>query len=450
MRLPFLHTPLTADEGGYGEIARLWDGGARLYDQAWVDRPQGLLLVFRAILHFDGGSTSAIRQAAALVSALVVVATMAVTARIAGRIPAICAGLLLAALGSSPLIESFTLSGEMLASLPAILSLLAFGGYLHGGRARWLVVCGLLTGCAVMTKQSGFDGGLAAVALLLLTRRRSGLAPAAVIVAAALLPVAVAALAAPSFLDWWYAMVTYRGQGDSIVSGSPGTRLAQFGDTLPEVARALAALVALAAYGWRDSPLLGRLWLAAAALGVLGGGNFHAHYYIQLAPPLALLAGVGASRIVRRRAGLMAGVCAGLAAWSLSAAVPLWFDSPRAQAAAVFPSDGHLQRDAMVVAYVRAHSRPGDRIFVMWAAADVYYLADRDPAVPYIWFRNIQAIPGALDLVRAALASPSRPALVVAEQPPGAIDSSGATARVLAQRYRLAATVDGIPVYRAR
>jgi 4-amino-4-deoxy-L-arabinose transferase-like glycosyltransferase len=450
LRLPFLHAPLTADEGGYGEVARLWDGGARLYDQAWVDRPQGLLLVFRAILHLDGGSVTAIRLAAALVGALVVLATMAVTARIAGRIPAICAGLLLATLGASPLIESFTLSGELLASLPAVLSLAAFAAYLRRGGGRWLVVCGLLTGCAVMTKQSGFDGGLAAVAMLLITRRRSGLAPAAVIVVAALLPVALAAVSAPSLSDWWYAMVTYRGQGDSIISGSPSDRLSQLWDTLPAAARALAALAALAAYGWRSSPLLGRLWLGAAALGVLGGGNFHAHYYVQLAPPLALLAGVGAARVLERRAGLVAGVSAGLAVWGLAGAVPLWFDSPRAQAAAVFPSDGHLQRDGAVADYVRAHSRPSDRIFVMWAAADVYYLSDRAPAVPYMWFRNIQAVPGALDQVRAVLASAQRPLLVVSEQDPGALDTSGRTAQLLASGYRLVARVEGIPIYSAR
>jgi 4-amino-4-deoxy-L-arabinose transferase-like glycosyltransferase len=385
-----------------------------------------------------------------VVGALVVLATIVLTARIAGRIPAIWAGLLLATLGASPLIESFTLSGELLASLPAVLSLLAFAAYLRRGGGRWLVACGLLTGCAVMTKQSGFDGGLAAVAFLLITRRRAGLVPSAVIVLTALLPVAVAVLSAPSASDWWYAMVTYRGQGDSIVSGSPGDRLSQFWDTLPEVARSLSALAALAAVGWRRSPLMARLWLGAAALGVLGGGNFHAHYYVQLAPPLALLAGIGAARLLERRAGLAAGVCAGLALWGVVAVAPLWFDSPRAQAAAVFPADDHLQHDAAVVDYVRAHSRPGDRIFVMWAAANVYYLADRDPAVPYMWFRNIQAVPGALDDVHAALAAADRPLLVVAEQGPGSLDASGETARLLESGYRLAATVSGVPIYRRR
>ena len=406
--------------------------------------------MFRAILHVDGGSAAAIRIAAAVVGALVVLATMVLTQRTAGRIPAIAAGLLLAVLGSSPLIESFTLSGELLASLPAILSLIAFVAYLRSGRGGWLIACGLLTGCAVTIKQSGFDGGLAAVAFLLLSRRRQGLAPSLVIVASAAVPVAAAALLSPSPSDWWYAMVTYRGQGDSIVSGSPADRFSQFRETLPELVRALAVPALLAGYGWRRSPLLARLWLAAAAIAVLGGGNFHAHYYVQLAAPLALLGGVGAALVLERRSGLMAGICAGLAVWSLSAAVPLWFDSPEAQARRVFPADAHLQHDAAVVDYVRAHTRPGQRIFVMWAAANVYYLSDRPPAVPYMWFRNIQAIPGALDQVHEVLAGDDRPQLVVAEQSPSSLDSSGETARLLAEHYRPATRIGDVVIYRAK
>jgi len=384
------------------------------------------------------------------VGALVVAAVFALAYRTAGRIPAIAAAMLLATLGASPFIESFTLSGELLASLPAVLSLLAFVQYQRGDRMRWLVACGLLTGCAVLMKQSGFDGGLAAVAFLLLCRRRAGIVPAAVVVGCALVPVAVAAITAPSFHDWWYAMVTYRGQGDSIVSGSLSARFSQFRDTLPEVLRALAPLAALTAYGWRRSPVLLRLWLGAAALGVVGGGNFHAHYYIQLAAPLAVLGGVGAARLWETRSGLVAGVACGLALWSAVAIVPLWFDSPSAQAAHVFPNDEHLQHDAAVIAYVRSHTAPGQRIFVMWAAANVYYLSDRVPAVRYMWFRPLQVIPGALGEVHSALGEPRRPPLVVAEQPADALDTSGETARLLDRYYRPVEHIGSVVIYRAR
>ena len=83
----------------------------------------------------------------------------------------------------------------------------------------------------------------------------------------------------------------------------------------------------------------------------------------------------------------------------------------------------------------------------MWAAADIYYLADRDPAVRYMWFRNIQAIPGALGEARRALAGPDPPALVVVENLPGGMDQTGATGRILRTRYRRVAAVAGVPIY---
>jgi 4-amino-4-deoxy-L-arabinose transferase-like glycosyltransferase len=399
------------------------------------------------MLHVDGGSANALRALAAAAAAVVVALTMGVTARLAGRIPATIAGLTVATVGASPFIESFTLSGELLAAVAATASMLAFVVHLRDGRMRWLLAAGLLTGCAVLVKQSAFDAGAAAAVYLVWTRRRAGLLPAAALVGAAFVPVVVAAASAPSFHDWWYAMVTYRDQADSILTGSFEARLRMASDSLPAAAKGLGAMAVIAALGWRRWPPLAVLWLAFAAVGVVGGGNFHDHYYQQMVPPLGVLAGVGGAEVWRRRqAPAIAAVAVAVAA-SVAVTVPLWFDSPTAQARNVFPSDPHLRTDAAVVRYVRAHTSPGQRIFVMWAAADIYYLADRDPALRYMWFRNVQAIPGALEEARRMLAGPHPPALVVEVNPPGSIDHTGAVARILARRYRLAATVHGVPVY---
>ena len=198
LRAPFFGAPLTADEGGYGEVARLWSHGATLYRDAWVDRPQGLELVFRAILHVDGGSATAMRALAAVVAAGVAALTMAVTARMAGRIAAVGAGLLVATAGASPFIESFTLSGELLASLGGV----RVDAGLRDPPAKRPAGSGSSPRASsrdarCMLKQSGFDAGAAAALYLVVTRRREGLAPVAVLVGAALVPVAVgAALAA--------------------------------------------------------------------------------------------------------------------------------------------------------------------------------------------------------------------------------------------------------------
>src|SRR3954447_15917528 len=108
VRLPFWKAPLTADEGGYAEVARLWSHGATLYGGAWVDRPQGLVIVFRA-LHLIGGSPFAMRATAAVVAALVVAATMLLTLRLArGRITAVTAGRLGGTARGSPFIQAVT------------------------------------------------------------------------------------------------------------------------------------------------------------------------------------------------------------------------------------------------------------------------------------------------------------------------------------------------------
>jgi len=449
VRLPFFGAPLTADEGGYAEAARLWDHGATLYRDIWVDRPQGLVLIFRGVLQI-GSSTDAIRAVAAFAGALSVLAAMLLAFRLTGRrTAALACGLLMATFGASPFLESFTLAGELLASLAALLSLLAFAAYLRSRVTWWLVAAGLASGCAVMIKQSGFDSALAILAYLAWTERRRAIRPGTVVVAAAAAPVVAGLLAAVSLHRWWFAIVGYRGSGDSIVTGSFVHRLDLLQQSLPAAAKGLGLLILLAALGWRGSTLLVRLWLGAAVIGVIGGGNFHFHYYLQLVPPLAVLAGPGVEKLFARRETLLGAAFAGGAIATVALTVPLMFDSPRAQAKAIWPHDPHLQHDAAVVRYVRAHTGPGQKILVVWAAADVYFLADRAPVIPYMWFRNIEAVPGARAEAHRALAA-RRAALVIESQQPDSADPSGRTTAILASEYRRVATVDGVPVLAPR
>jgi hypothetical protein len=205
----------------------------------------------------------------------------------------------------------------------------------------------------------------------------------------------------------------------------------------------------LAIVGWRGSPVLVRLWLGAAALGVLGGGNFHVHYYLQLVPPLAILAGTGVEKLVARHAWKAALAFLAVAVATVVVTAPLWVESADAQAKTIWPDDPHLRHDAALVRYLDAHTAHGQKVLVLWGAADVYYLADRAPAIPYMWRRNIEAIPGVLDRLQRELAS-GRPALVAAVQSPNGLDHTGRTAAILSSRYRRVAVVEGVPVYRLR
>ncbi|PWU17643.1 MAG: hypothetical protein C5B48_15710 [Candidatus Rokuibacteriota bacterium] len=357
--------------------------------------------------------------------------------------------MLMGTFGASPFIESFTLSGELLASLPAVLSLFAFTGYMRGGGRRWLVLAGVLSGCAVMVRQSAFDASLAAVAYLLITERRRALPAVALLLGGVALPIAAGALAASNVGQWWGAVVAYRWRGDSILTGSLAHRLGLFWSSVPPATYALGLLALLTALGWRRAPLIARLWLGAAAVGVLAGGNFHYHYYLQLVPPLCVLGGVGVAWLREERRLAAAGAAAAVAVATIALTAPLWLDSGNAQAREIWPHDPHLVHDRAVASYVRAHTSPRDKVLVLWAAASIYYLADREPAVRYLWFRNLQLLPHAVEELRRAL-SAGEPKLVVLVQQPDRLDETGATRRILRERYQRVALVGGVPILARR
>jgi hypothetical protein len=296
-----------------------------------------------------------------------------------------------------------------------------------------------------MIKQSAIDGLLTIVVAVLVCERRRAVRPIATALACAAIPVVAGALLSGAPADWWGAVAGYRAQGDSLLTGSVGHRVDLFLGTTPEALKGLGAMLALAVVGWRDAPLVPKLWLGAAALGVLGGGNFHAHYYIQLAPPLSLLGAFGVVAIARRAPRLVAPTLFAVAAIVLVLTIPVAIETPGAQARSIWPADPHLTADEAVARWVRAHSRPRDSVQVLWGAASIYYLADRDPSLRYMWRRPIESVPGALEELRRLLAR-SEPALVVLAQDAEVGDPSGRTALILRARYRLAAVASGIPI----
>jgi 4-amino-4-deoxy-L-arabinose transferase-like glycosyltransferase len=434
LRLPFLGLPLTADEGGYAEVARLWQHGHRLYGGLFVDRPQGLLLVYRLLLDLGANTTEALRAGAVVAGLATVIALAVFVTRVGGRINGAVAALLLGTAGATPFVESFTLSGELLASFAAVCALAVFAGFLRDGRLAWAAGAGVLCGCAVMVKQSGLDAPVAIGLFLAWKREWRALG---VVVAAACVPVVLGVLTASSAHGWWEAVVAYRGQGDSLVTGSLGGRLHQFWDTAPAAALALGPLAVVAAFGFGRSHLLMRFWLLGAAIGVLGGGNFHAHYYVQLAAPLAALGAYGVERL--GRPALVAVVAVAVVSTGALA-----LTSRTTQTRTIWPHDPHLRYDAAVVRLIRDQVPRGQEIAVTWGDADLYFLADRDPAVYALWYRNAQAIPGvaARDIAAVRRGVP----LVVALEP--SLRAFPALRAALRCNYREVLVAGPLHVYR--
>ena len=204
--------------------------------------------------------------------------------------------------------------------------------------------------------------------------------------------------------------------------------------------------------------------LVASAVGAAAGARFYPHYYIQLVPPLALLAAPYFARL-----------------WSGKAKPRYWFLRPAVTFAwlaitvAAF-SISHWQflswhrEPSETARYLSEHSAPESRVFI-WgrSAAEVYLHARRRPACRYVLTfpltgfvfggelpgldtRN-RIVPGAWNDLEEDFRK--HPPVLIADlySNPGAqypVHDFPVLARLLAQRYRaVAKTADGV-IYRMR
>src|SRR6266536_1065571 len=118
--------------------------------------------------------------------------------------------------------------------------------------------------------------------------------------------------------------------------------------------------------------------LAASAIGAAAGARFYPHYYIQLIPPLALLAAPYYARL-----------------WSRTVQPPHWLLRPGVTyawlALTIIAFSIHHWRGlaprrvpSKTGRYLFTHSDPADRIFVWGQSPEIYLDAHRRPACRYI------------------------------------------------------------------
>jgi len=447
LRLPFLNAGLSPDEGGYAYVASQWARGARLYGSDWVDRPQGLILVYRLLL--EGGNTpAAIRLGAVLFGCGITLLLGLAGWLLRGPWTGAAASLVYAVVGVAPHLQGFTFNGELAAALPATAAVVAALAWRGDGRLGWLLVGGAAGALGILMKQSGFDGLLVVLAVVLAERRARRLRSLAAVVAGAAVPLGLSAIHGllVGWNDYWYAVVGYKLSAPSGAAAGIGRRLASLGGSWLGAERDLAIPVAVAvgltavALVRRQELRIPLLWLGAAFLGFNAAALYWPHYYVQLLPPLALLIAVGAASLPGRVVALAAiALVAGPALSQLSTL-------DRMSTAAkehVIPYYGQFVRDSRIAREVDRITRPGEPIYALDSEADLYFLADRPAAFPYLWSHPLEEIPGALGQLRTLLAGADRPRLVVVFRSPAIVDRTGALARILARGYAPLETVPG-------
>src|SRR5947209_526726 len=157
LRAPFIAAGIGPDEGGWAYVAREWARGGHLYGNAWVDRPQGLMLVYRALLAI-ADRPWAIRLGAVAAGAAITLLVGTIAWLSQSRNAALAAAWIYAVVGVGPRTQGFTFNGELAAAVPAAAAVAAALAWRRTCRPAWLLVAGLLGGLGILMKQSGFDG----------------------------------------------------------------------------------------------------------------------------------------------------------------------------------------------------------------------------------------------------------------------------------------------------
>jgi 4-amino-4-deoxy-L-arabinose transferase-like glycosyltransferase len=456
LRAPFLAAGIGQDEGGYAYIAREWGRGAHLYSALWVDRPQGLLVVYRALLSL-ADRPWAVRLGAVIAGVLLTLLLGAIGWLLVSRAAGIAAAAIYAVAGVGPHIEGFTFNGELAAAVPAAGAVAAALAWRRRGGWGWLFGAGLLGGLGILMKQSGFDGLVVALAIAAAASGRASrrLGRLGLVVAGAAVPLAASAIdgAAAGWSDYTQAVIGYRASED--LGGRIGARPRLFVDSLSSARLDLTILLCLAVAGAvlclrrRNGSYVAPLWLVAALAGFNVGGLYWPHYYVQLVPPLALLAGIAASCIRARPLGIaLAAAAVAPVALTLTSWIPDLLGGTHSK----IPFANSYSRDKKIARFVTRHSTPADTIYALTSEGDLYFIADRTAGYKYLWGHPLREIHGALAGLRATLAGARRPKFVILYRNPGLVDPTGRLTTAVERNYRLVWRVspNGTRVLQAR
>ncbi|WP_406341953.1 ArnT family glycosyltransferase [Streptomyces sp. NBC_00648] len=445
-RLPSFRHPLwNPDEGYLAVQARQLAAGGVLYDTVVDRKPPLLPWLYEAAFAVFGDTSLGPLRVAAVGAQLLTAVLLASTARRrwgdrAGRVAGVLH--LLVSVGLNP-------EDTQAATFEVFMLPFTVAAVRCADRRQW-ARAGLAVAGAFLTKQTG---GAALVPVLWLMWRTAPPRRAALLRTGAGLcgPVLLGALlTGPArFLFWTVtgsgAYASFTGSELHVLArGLVNTALLAFAcaGLLPPVVRVLRIARTGAADVW--------LWLASSAGAVLAGFHFFGHYYLQLVPPLVLLAAAALQILPPHRlpGALLASACACalFLAWGLL--------TPR-------PELAHAER---LAAAVRARSAPDDPVLVWGIHPETYWLSGRAPATRYLTAGLLTNYSGGRDgpqvgekygvegswpVFRAELTA-RPPALIVDDSrgEPYAPERLPSLRRLLAARYEpLAGTVDGAVLY---
>jgi hypothetical protein len=388
LHAPSLFRPfMDIDESSLAAIGCRLLAGGRVYLDGVENKTPGIFYIYKAVFAVFGNYNMLAIHAAVTVAAIATALVVgAIARRYAGDRAGRWAAVLYVVFSTVYYPKMLAGNTEMFAVLPGALTVWCYLRARDRG-ALWYLAAGACGALAVLCKQVA----LATFAAVLADRALTGLrAPLRALADLALLALGCAAVVTAMvlhlqhigawddavFWTWTYVLHYYMpsGNADHGFGYNLATSLVPFLITM-------SPLIYLAVRGRDRAQSALYWWFAGNLCASLVGGRMYGHYFLLFVPALATLAGIGAARRYegahpRERRWLIGLVAAMGAAFALVAAM---FEGATGNLFSPSP-------DYRVASqYVRAHTAPGDQIFVWGWFPALYVDADRCPSTRFVY-----------------------------------------------------------------
>ncbi len=458
----FAHRLLDGDEAIYGSIAVLMNMGGDLYGSGGVDnKPPGVFWVYALTFRVFGDYQMTAVHAAGFVAMAATCVLLFLIARDlaghgAGVLGALFYGVLTAA-GNPRLLATNT---EILMMVPLTASVFFML------RRRWGWAGALLVAAGAFRQSAAVDVLLVAVGVFWLEpgdRRVRALVSLAGGAAVAL-AMGAGVLALTSSIGGFWRWTVQTLTGYASLNWTPAFVWARARDSIvPFVVDMAVFWIAAGALAtrWRELDPRARLmvlWLVLGMLGSLAGGHLSWHYFIQAMGPLAVVAALAFVRFRPRRAVVLA------AATAITVPAVAWWVFDVTADPLTYDFAPPVPQHEAVAAYVAAHTKPSDRVFIWGDWPAVYVESDRVMASRFPGFlrgfargsdvapNNWDTAPDVWPLLESDLEA-HPPALIVDTAAAGWSDFEKYQLRdypiwaFVSAHYHQVAVVDGVVIY---
>lgn len=460
-----LSFPLTVDEGAYSYIVYFWQHGEKLYHELWLDRPQGIFVIYRFVFNTLGTSTESIRFFAAAYNSLTVAALGILGKKLFGWQAGSIAAILYAIYSSGIATDSFIANTEVFMNLPIVAStyfLVRIINQSDKNLKTSLMLSGLFAAIPFLIKGSGVAAFL--FAIIYITYLKAPYKYFLLGFITGLMPAFLHGFTI-GINKYLWAIVGWRVFEYKIFSDANPTQFFNLifntANIIPEWSL-LVVLFVIWMLNLRKTTSRQKVVLVAflttSMFGVAMGGHWLGHYFIQLIPPMSLIGGAAiflffnyATNKKLASIFLLYISLVGIIIFLVLNWIPLTSKDTVKIASYAFNNRlSQYDQNASVSKYITERTNDGDKIHIFFDQTQIYYLTKRMPAYYITFIQPALRDPNFDENLTTILSAHNAPKYIILNQRREYLKLFPKIQASIKRHYFLEHNIEGIEFYRRR